>query len=205
MCKVISFAKSNVLILSQDYMEDKLIVDLFLERSEAAIAETEKKYNRYLTKIAYNVLYDLEDCKECVNDTYFKAWNSIPPHIPNVLSVYLGKITRENAIDIFRKKSSKKRGGTCCDVALSELEECIGQESGPWQEIEERFLADTINKFLRLLPEKHRNIFICRYYYLDSVKDIAACSGDSESKVKSILYRTRVRLKEYLESEGFVI
>lgn len=186
-------------------MEDKLIIDLFLSRDETAIEETEKKYSRYLIKIAYNILYDLEDCKECVNDTYLKAWNSIPPHIPAVLSVYLGKITREAAIDIFRKKSSKKRGGSGYDLALTELEECIGKDSGPWQEIEERFLVDLINKFLRTLSEEHRNIFICRYYYMDSIKDITSYSGDSEAKIKSILYRTRARLKEFLESEGFVI
>ncbi len=186
-------------------MEDKEIVDLFVSRDESAIEETEKKYSRYLTKIAYNILYDLEDCKECVNDTYLRAWNSIPPNIPTLLSLYLGKIVREAAIDIVRKKTSAKRGGFGYDMALSEIEECVGQDGGPWGEIEERFLVERINDFLRTLSEEQRNIFICRYYYMDSIKDIMAFSGNSESKVKSILFRLRARLKEYLESEGFVV
>ena len=186
-------------------MEDREIVELFFQRDETAIREIEKKYSRYLTKIAQNILHNEEDCVESVNDTYLKAWNSIPPHKPEVLSTFLGKITRETSIDLLRKKNSVKRGGGQYDAVLSEMEDCIGTDSEPWQDVEVRFLVDVINKFLETLPEESRNIFVCRYYFMDSIKEIAAYGNYSQSKVKSILYRIRISLKDYLESEGFII
>lgn len=186
-------------------MEDEQIVRLYWERKEAAIDETQSKYQNYLMSIAYHVLFDEEDSKESVNDTYLKAWNSMPPHKPNRLSCYLGKITREVSIDRYRRKNSQKRGGSEYALSLSELEECVSGESSPETQIELQLLADSISAYLRTLPEKKRNIFICRYYFLDSIKEIAAYQGASESKIKSSLHRIRMELKEYLKKEGFFV
>lgn len=182
-------------------MDDSKIVDLYLSRDESAIKETETKYGRYLMKIAYNILSDLRDSEESVNDTYLRAWNSIPPHKPNVLSTYLGKITRQLSIDIYRKKNGKKREGSTYAISLEELSDCVSGKSTPEQEMEFKLLAEAIGKFLKTLPDETRNIFVCRYYFMDSIKEIASYCGSSESKIKSTLYRTRNGLKEFLESE----
>jgi len=184
-------------------MDDIVIVEMYWQRNEDAVNETEKKYNRYLGKIAFNILADIEDSKESVNDTYLKAWNSIPPHKPSVLSTYLGKITRQVSIDILRKRSSKKRLGSLYAQSLSELEECVPSGKTPEQEVEAALLTELINKFLRTLSPETRNVFISRYYFMDSIKTVAAYNGMSESKIKSMLYRTRLGLKEHLEKEGF--
>lgn len=186
-------------------MDDDKIVNLYWQRDESAIRETESKYGKYLIRIAYNVLFDLEDSKESVNDTYLKAWNSMPPHKPGILSTYLGKITRQTSIDRYRKKNSQKRRGSEYVISLSELEECVSKEAAPEQAIELQVLADAISAYLRSLPGENRNIFVCRYYFMDSIREISAYSGASESKIKSILYRTRNGLKSYLEKEGFVL
>ncbi|MBE5939594.1 MAG: sigma-70 family RNA polymerase sigma factor [Lachnospiraceae bacterium] len=184
-------------------MQDKEIVKLYLSRDESAVTETQNKYDRYLTKIAYNILQDLEDCKESVNDTYLAAWNSIPPHSPENLATYLGKLNRRISIDIFRKRNAEKRKGSEYAVSISELDDCISGGSMPEDSIDEKLLAGAINEFLRTLSEEARNTFIGRYYFLDSVKDVAAYCGMSESKAKSMLFRTRCSLREYLIKEGF--
>lgn len=186
-------------------MQDEKIVELYWLRNETAIHETEQKYGLYLTKIAYNILNNIEDSRESVNDTYLKAWNSMPPQKPNVLKTYLGKITRQLSIDIFRTRNRKKRSVSQYAVSLSELEECIPSNHNVEQEIELQLLGKIINDYLYTLPEQTRHIFVCRYYFCDSIKDISAFFGMSESKIKSILYRTRLSLKNYLESEGFFV
>ncbi|MDR2572219.1 MAG: sigma-70 family RNA polymerase sigma factor [Oscillospiraceae bacterium] len=186
-------------------MDDVMIVEMYWQRDEDAISETTKKYNRYLTKIAYNILADFEDSKESVNDTYLKAWNSMPPHKPSVLSTYLGKITRQVSIDIFRKRSAKKRWGSEYATSLSELEECIPNSSDPEQELEAKLLAEIITKWLRTLPTETRNVFIGRYYFMDSIKEVAKNNNISESKTKSMLHRTRTGLKEHLGKEGYTL
>lgn len=186
-------------------MQDERIVDLYWERNEIAIQETEKKYGRYLTKIAYNILSDLEDSKESVNDTYLSAWNSMPPHRPNILSTYLGKITRRISIDIFRKRNRKKRQASEYALSLSELEECVSEGDITAQMLDKELLAREINSYLRSLSADARNTFIGRYYFLDPLKEVAEYCGMSESKAKSMLYRTRCGLKEHLEKEGFEI
>lgn len=184
--------------------EDSAIVDLYWNRDETAIIETEKKYSNYLTKIAHNILADLEDCKESVNDTYLKAWNSMPTHRPNSLSAYLAKITRELSIDILRKRSRQKR--TQYSLSLSELDECISAKgNNPEQEVEVKLLGERINKWINTLASEMQDVFIARYYFMDSIKEVAACYGMSESKVKSILHRCRIGLRECLEKEGYVI
>lgn len=184
-------------------MQDQMIVALYWKRDEAAIRETEQKYGRYLFKIAYNILSDPEDSRESVNDTYLKAWNSIPPHEPSALAAYLGKITRERSIDIFRNRKREKRKLSEYAISLSELEECVSGGDTTEQEVDMHLLAEAINSYLYTLSAEARNIFVGRYYYMDSVKEVAAYYGMSESKVKSILYRARKGLKTYLEQEGF--
>jgi RNA polymerase sigma-70 factor (ECF subfamily) len=186
-------------------MEDDQIVFLYWERDETAIAETEKKYGNYLSKIAYRILADQEDTKESVNDTYWKAWNSMPPHKPNVLSTYLGKITRQTAIDLFRKRNSDKRRASEYAVSLSELEDCISTGDVTEQSVDVHLLAESISRFLRGLSPEAGNIFVMRYYFLDPIQEIAAHYGMSQSKVKSMLHRTRIALKNHLEQEGFAI
>lgn len=186
-------------------MQDDRIVALYWQRDESAIRETERKYGHYLLKIAYNVLADLEDSKESVNDTYLKAWNSMPPHKPGMLSTYLGKITRQVSIDIYRKKNREKRRTSEYAMSLSELEECIPDNSTTEKTIDMRLLSEAINAYLYSLSGEARNVFVGRYYYMDSIKAVADYCGMSESKVKSMLYRIRQGLKVYLEQEGFAV
>ncbi len=184
-------------------MQDDEIIALYWQRDENAIQETEQKYGRYLSKIAYNILSDIEDSKECVNDAYLKAWNTIPPHKPGALAAYLGKITRELAIDIFRTKNRKKRQASQYAISLSELEECVSETASTEQDADLHLLAEAINSYLSSLSREVRITFVGRYYYMDSIKEIAAYQGMSEPKVKSMLYRTRQGLKIYLQQEGF--
>lgn len=186
-------------------MQDEKIVELYWLRHENAIRETEHKYGQYLIKIAHNILNNIEDSRESVNDTYLRAWNSMPPNKPAVLKTYLGKITRQISIDIFRSKNRQKRSNSQYALSLYELEECIPDNMCTEQEIELRLLGKTINEFLYTLPEQTRHIFVCRYYFCDSVKSISSYYALTESKVKSILYRTRQALKNHLEREGFFI
>ena len=186
-------------------MEDLKIIEMFFERKERAITETERKYGRYLSKIAYNILFDLEDSEECVNDTYMKAWNSIPPQQPKILSTFLGKITRRLAIDLFRKKHAEKRKNSEYALSLSELDECIPDKFSAEKEFEQKELSGSINRFLASLSKENRDIFVCRYFYSDSIKEIASFFKSSESKIKSSLFRSRKDLKEHLEKEGFYL
>lgn len=184
-------------------LEDSQIVSLYWDRDETAIDHTEKKYGKYLAKIAYNILADREDSQESVNDTYLAAWDSMPPHRPEVLSTYLGKLTRRISIDLFRKKNSQKRGSGEYILSLQELGDCVGSNTTQ-QTVDMQLLTDAIEQYLRNLSPEARNVFIGRYYYLDPVKKIAAYCHISESKAKILLYRTRQGLWEHLQKEGFV-
>jgi len=186
-------------------MSDEEIIGLFLSRDEEAIRQTEGKYSRYLLMIALNILNNAEDGSECVNDTYFKAWNTIPPHLPARLSCYLGKITRELSIDRWRKKTSARRGGSQYALSLEELSECVPADGTPEQYADAAMLAEAISSYLYTCGSDARNTFVERYYFCDSIKSIAACHKMSESKVKSMLFRTRAGLKKYLEKEGYSI
>lgn len=186
-------------------MEDEKIVELYWARQEDAIAHTQEKYDRYLTKIAYNILASIEDSRESVNDTYLAAWNSMPPHRPSVLSTYLGKLTRRISIDIFRGRNRAKRAPSQYDLSLEELGDCVSGGDTTQEQADARLLAQAIGAFLKAQSRETRELFLCRYYYLDSLKETAACCGVSESKAKSTLYRTRLALREYLEKEGFAV
>ena len=184
-------------------MEDSAIVQLYWNRNETAISQTEQKYGTYLMKIAYNILEDREDSQESVNDTYLAAWNSIPPHKPGVLSTYLGKLTRRISIDLFRRKNSQKRGGGEYALALEELKDCVRGGTDPEQETQAKMLAQAIADFLENQSAQTRQVFVGRYYYMDPVKEIARYCRISESKTKILLYRARQALREHLEKEGF--
>lgn len=184
-------------------MRDDEIVALYWQRDETAIRETQRKYGRYLNKITYNVLADLGDCEEVVNDTCLRAWNSMPPHRPAVLRTYLGKIARQLSIDRFRTRNREKRQGSEYSLSLSELEECAGRGDATRQAVDAHLLAEAVSSYLKTLPVQARHAFVGRYYYMDPLKEVAAYCGMSESKAKSLLYRTRQGLKAYLKQEGF--
>ena len=186
-------------------MEDEKIVSLYWQRSESAIRETEEKYDRYLTKIAYNILNNVEDSRESVNDTYLAAWNSMPPHRPSVLSAYLAKLTRRISIDLFRYRTRDKRLGSEYAISLSELGDCVSGGNTTEELVNVKLLADAIGIYLRTQSPEARTAFLGRYYFLDSVREVAAYLGISESKCKTLLYRTRIGLKAYLEKEGFCL
>ena len=184
-------------------MEDEAIVSLYWDRDERAIRETEEKYDRYLTKIACNILNNIEDSRESVNDTYLAAWNSMPPHRPSVLPAYLAKLTRRISIDCFRYRTRDKRLGSEYAISLSELGDCVSGGNTTEELVNVKLLADAIGIYLRLQRPEVRTAFLGRYYFLDPVKEVAAYCGMSESKCKSLLHRTRLGLKEYLRKEGF--
>ncbi|MBQ9080756.1 MAG: sigma-70 family RNA polymerase sigma factor [Clostridia bacterium] len=182
-------------------MTDEQIVNLYWERSEQAIRETEKAYGRYFHHIARGILGDDEDAKEIVNDTYLKAWNSIPPERPNPLRAFLGRVTRQLAINRVELNSAQKRGGGEYVAVLDELGECISD--GEEDMSSSLALREVLNQFLRSLPNEARRVFIKRYWYMLSIRDIAEEYGMSESRVKSQLMRTRQKLRIKLEHEGF--
>lgn len=186
-------------------MEDSEIVALYWQRDQAAIQETQRRYGPYLAKIAYNILSSREDGEEIVNDTCLKAWNSIPPNRPDSLSAYLGKIARRLSIDALRTRGREKRMASAYAVSLSELEECVPGSAGAEERLELTLLAQAINAYLRTLAPQARNVFVGRYFYMDSLKEVASYYGMSESKAKSTLYRTRLGLKAYLTQEGFTV
>ena len=185
-------------------MEDRQIVELYWQRSDAAIAETQRKYGRYCHAIANGILHSEADAQECVNDTYVGAWNAMPPHRPDSLAAFLGKITRRLALKRFRNQTTQKRGGGETALALEELEKVIPEGSSLEEQVAERELARTIDAFLAALSAGQRRIFLCRYWYFDSVADIARRFGCSESKVKMTCKRVRDELSQYLRKEGLI-
>jgi len=186
-------------------MKDNEIIDLYWSRDEAAITATADTYGNYCYTIAYNILGNYEDAEECVNDTWLNAWKSIPPHRPNRLATYLGKITRNLSLDRYKLLTAKKRGMGQVELALSELESCIPAQTDVEQIAEEIVLVNAIEAFLRSRSRTDRNIFIGRYWYLYSVRDLAGAYRMSESKVMSLLHRMRSKLKMHLEKEGIAL
>ena len=180
-------------------MEDIHIVELYWKRDESAISESQTKYGGYCSVIADNILHSAEDTKECVNDTWFRAWNAMPPQKPSRLAIFFGRITRNLAIDRYRRDKSQKYGGGQTALCLDELGECIGEESP----IEDALaLRELLSSFLSGLPDKSRDIFLLRYWYMMPLSDIAKRYGKSENAVKMKLQRIRSRLREHLRKEG---
>lgn len=184
-------------------MEDTKIIALYWDRSEEAITETAAKYGSFCHSIAFNILSSHEDAGECVNDTYLDAWKRIPPKRPEILSAFLGKITRHIAIDRWRKRSAQMRGGGEMELAFEELAECIPNTDEPQQKMEAKELEALIRRFLQELPDYSRILFMRRYWALESIQTIAAETGFSTSKVKSSLHRTRMKLRKFLNEEGY--
>ena len=184
-------------------MEDFDIVEMYWDRNEDAIYHTDKKYNRYCSGIACSILFNAEDTKDCVNETWLKAWQTIPPQRPEKLGPYLGRITRNLALNMYEKLTAQKRGGRHLDVFLDELSEVIGEDSNVDRYIDEKVLTDLITKFLRKQNEITRKVFVRRYWYMSSTRDIARAYGLTESNVKVMLMRTREKLREYLIGEGY--
>lgn len=186
-------------------MEDEKIIDLYWARQETAIIETDRKYGGYCRTISIHILNSQEDSEECVNDTWLRAWDSMPPKRPDFLAAFLGKIVRNLSISRYRMNHARKRGSGETDLLLMELEECIPSGKSVEEEIEGKETAAAIDRFLEGIDAESRNIFVRRYFYVDSIREIAERFEISESKVKSQLFRLRNRLKDHLEKEGIAL
>ncbi|MHB1485332.1 MAG: RNA polymerase sigma factor [Saccharofermentanales bacterium] len=183
-------------------MDDKKIIELYWERSETAIVETQVKYGRLFKHIAIHILYNNEDADECVNDTYLGAWNAIPPARPDPLSTFLCKITRNLALKKYEYNTAQKRNPHAV-LPLSELENYISGTD--YVENDSGHFEKVVSDFLRTLDYECRNVFIRRYWFCDSISDISERFHISESKAMSMLFRTRNKLKRYLKEEGISI
>ena len=183
-------------------MEDKQIIELYFARNESAIDETDKKYGAYCRAVAYRILEDRLDSEEVANDTYLRLWNSIPPQKPDPLKPYVGRISRNLALDVYDAKHAKKRLGVT--LALEELAECLPSEDG--REIgESAALCDLLSRFISSLPERERIVFVRRYFHIYPITEIARDLGIRESTVAASLSRTRSKLRKYLQKEGVAL
>lgn len=183
-------------------MDDSEIVRLFHERNERALGETEKKYSRYCKAIAVRILGNAEDAEECVNDAFLAAWQLIPPHAPYSLATFLGRLTKNCAINIMKTRLAQKRGSGDIALVFEELEECVGS-SGAEEAFEQHELEDDINRFLASLSKSNRKMFMLRYWYCYSVREIAELLGKSENTVSVTLNRIRKKLRESLKKRGY--
>lgn len=183
-------------------MDDAKIVELYWSRSEQAISETESKYGKYCRTISYNILADMSDVEECVNDTYLKAWNTMPSNRPSLLAPYLGKLTRWLSLNRLRGQDCLKRGNGELPLALDELAETLDSGLDTEKELETRELSREIRRLLGNLKKEERDVFLSRYWYMASIAEIAEKSGFTESKVKTMLHRTRKKLLNQLKEDG---
>ncbi len=183
-------------------LEDSEIIDLYWNRQEQALEETDRKYGSYCWTIAHNVLRSREDAEECVNDTWLRAWNSIPPQRPSIFSSFLGTITRNLSLDVWKAKHTGKRGGGRVTLAVEELADCIPDGTDVEKTVADAELTRIIDRFLRSLPEKECYLFLRRYWYVDSISEIAHRYKMAEGTVKASLHRTRKKLREHLEQKG---
>lgn len=186
-------------------MQDSDILNLYWERNEQAITETQKTYGNYCYSIAYHILRDREDADECVNDTWLRAWHAIPPKRPNRLELFLGTITRNLSFDRWKHKNALKRGNGDMELALDELVECVPAVHSTEEAVEAAELERLINGFLYTLPKKECNVFLRRYWYVEEYSEIAKRYGMKLNSVKTSLFRTRAKLRDYLEQEGVVL
>lgn len=186
-------------------VEDDQIIELFWKRSEHAIQKTEEKYGSYCYAIAQQILDNHQDSEECVNDTWLRAWNGIPPQHPRIFRQFLAKITRNLAFDRYRARKTAKRGKGVMEEVLEELEECTNGSSDVEDEILRKELEENIRCFVQTLSNRDSDIFIRRYFYVESIDQIARQFSLKESNVLMILSRTRKKLRDYLEKEGYRI
>lgn len=185
-------------------MDDSQIIALYFQRKEQAISATAIKFGSYCMSVAANILRDRRDAEEAVSDAWMDAWNTIPPTRPKSLRAFLATLTRRRALDRYDTLSAEKRGGGQVALALEELAECASPQDVQAQ-AEASELAERIGAFLRTIPSTYRRVFVCRYWYFDSIEVIAEQFGFSKSKVKSMLHRTRGKLRKYLEKEGIEV
>lgn len=185
-------------------MEDQQIIELFLQRNEEAVAKTEQKYTNYCRSIAVHILHDAEDTNEALNDTWLAAWNSIPPHIPNCLKTFLGRLTRNISLKRVRADNTLKHGSAEIRVIFEEVEDWLRSDQDIEQQISEQELAEGINRFLDSISASERNVFVRRYWYMQPIAEIAEQFDFSESKVKSMLMRIRKKLYARLKKEGLI-
>lgn len=186
-------------------MEDSAIIELYWRRSEDAIRETAAKYGAYCRSVARGLLADARDEEECVNDTWIKAWNAMPDSRPDRLRLFLGKITRRLACDALRSRNARKRGGGVVVEALEELGECVPSSPGADMIVEDRELEEILNRFLRTLSERDCNVFLRRYWYGETLEEVSRRYGMKLNTVKTSLYRSREKLRGYLEKEGIAL
>ncbi len=183
------------------HLEDNEIIELFWQRSQQAIAETDGKYGGRLQSLSMNILHDREDAEECVNDTYHATWNTLPPQRPNYFFAYLAKLARNFSFGKYDYYHAQKRNVTVVELS-DEIENCIPSPNDLEQKMDSKEIGRIISEFLYTQPPEMRMVFVRRYWYMESVKDISLAFHSSESKVKSILFRMRNRLREHLEKEG---
>ncbi len=186
-------------------MDDSHIIGLFWCRDEQAIQETQQKYGAYCTAIANNVLLCHEDSQECVQDALLRLWDTIPPQRPRCLQAYLGRITRNLAVNQLRSMCAQRRGGGIQHMPLEELRELVSGQGDPPTELEKRRLADSISVFLRSISPEQRRLFVKRYWYAEPLSQVASDAGFTEDKVRNVLFRLRKKLKKHLEREGFTL
>lgn len=200
--------KKNAVYISrtgkEGHMQDEEIVELYWQRNQRALLETSQKYRAYCMKISMNILENIQDSEECLNDTLLKAWDAIPPHRPECLSAFLGKITRNLAINRYNVLHAGKRGAGEYALSLEELDECVPGNMNVEDKLEASALSHSISSFLREQSRETRRVFIRRYFYSDSIAEISEKSGLSQGKIKTMLFRTRNRLRKYLEKEGMM-
>lgn len=182
-------------------MEDENILALYQSRNEAAIVETNRKYGSYCGAIAYRILMSYEDTDECVQDTWLKTWNAIPPERPQRLKSFVGRITHNLAIDRYRRNARQKR--CTLDEVLTELQ--VSELSDPEQSAEIKELSRMISDFLRAQPPEKRVLFVRRYWYVDSISEISRKTGMKEDRIRTELYRMRKKLRLCLEKEGYTV
>lgn len=185
-------------------MDDKAIIELYWKRSEKAISKTDAKYGSLCYSIAYNILANREDAEESVNDTYLAAWNAIPPQRPSVLRAFLAALTRRISINRWRAISAYKRGGGQVQLVLDELLDCASMEPDSESIVMGKEAYAALNRFLDQLPSVERTVFVRRYFLLDTASEIGENFGFTESKVHSMLRRTRMKLKAHLAKEGYL-
>lgn len=186
-------------------MQDTQIIDLYWSRNEQAITESQQSYGSYCHSIAFHILYDRDDADECVNDTWLRAWNAMPPKRPSRLALFLGTITRNLSLDRWKGKHTMKRGNGEMMLALDELAECVPDRQNTEEAVEAKELERLINEFLHTLSERERNVFLRRYWYVEEYNDIADKYQLKLNTVKTTLFRTREKLRKFLEREGVVV
>ena len=184
-------------------MTDSEIIELYWDRDDQAVIQTQTKYGGYCRSIAWNILKNRQDTEECVNDTWLRAWNAMPPQKPAILSVFLGTITRNLSLDRWRNATAKKRGAGQLQRAFDELEHCVSAGVSLEDRITQTDLSRLLDRFLQSLNQKDRCVFVRRYWYTDPIYDIAYRYRMTESAVKVSLHRTRNKLKSLLEQEGY--